>query len=569
VLEKLVHLLDLDDATVDRIRREAERRLAFVPITVAENLSWSEVSRIGVNQPDLPGVSIDVGQTRHYPFQDSLAHIIGYVAAVSETEQTGDPLLELPGFKIGKNGIEKHYDLALRGTAGTRKVEVNALGRVIREIERQEGQPGREVRLTIDNRLQIFAHERLSSERAAAAVVMDVHNGDILSLVSVPSYDPNAFSEGISSEEWQDLVQNPYNPLTNKAVAGQYAPGSTFKMAVALAALEHGISPDHTVYCPGHTELGDRRFHCWKRHGHGPMNMTSAIAESCDVWFYDVARRVGVDRIAEVSNRLGLGLDTGIELLGERSGLIPTRQWKRDNLGQPWHMGETLVIGIGQGFVLTTPLQLAVMTARLVNGGKAVVPRISYPIAGFNAEGQPAPEGIDSFQDSPPTEEMRAAATEVLDPNSTGHHPPDPAFDDIGFNPAHLEVLRNAMDEVVNGPRGTARASTLRVADFTMGGKTGTSQVRRISQAEREAGIRSGEDIAWRLRDHALFVGYAPAHDPRYAVSIIVEHAEGGSRAAAPVARDLLEETLRLQGFVTAERDAGEEGDENSGGEAG
>ncbi len=553
VLQKLVQLIDLDEATVERIRREAERRLAFVPITVAEHLSWSEVSRIGVNQPDLPGVSIDVGQTRHYPFQDALAHIIGYVAAVSESDQTGDPLLELPGFKIGKNGIEKHYDLALRGTAGTRKVEVNALGRVIREIERQEGQPGREVRLTIDNRLQSFGHQRLADERAAAAVVMDVHNGDILSMVSVPSYDPNAFSEGISATEWQELVQNPYNPLTNKAVGGQYAPGSTFKVAVALAALENGISPDHSVYCSGHTELGDRRFHCWKRHGHGSMNLTSAIAESCDVWFYDVARRVGVDRIAEVSNRLGLGVTSGIELLGERAGLIPTRQWKRDTLGQPWHMGETLVIGIGQGFVLSTPLQLAVMTARVVNGGKAVVPRLSYPVPGFDAQGRPLPEGLGATDYEPSPEERLAAATRAAGAVGPLPDPQGPTFDDMGFNPAHLDIVRNAMDEVVNGPRGTARASALRVADFTMGGKTGTSQVRRISQAERDAGIRSGEDIAWRLRDHALFVGYAPVHDPRFAVSVIVEHAEGGSRAAAPVARDLLEETLRLQGFVTAE----------------
>ncbi|MDW3204797.1 MAG: penicillin-binding protein 2 [Alphaproteobacteria bacterium] len=551
VLEKLAKLIDINEHTMARVLRETESRRAFVPITVAENLSWQEVSRIGVNQPDLPGVSIDVGQTRHYPYSEHMAHVVGYVGAVSEAEQTGDPLLDLPGFRIGKNGIEKHYDLALRGSAGTSKVEVNALGRVIREIDRQEGQPGREVKLTLDMRLQDFAGARLRNEKAASAVVMDIHSGDVLALVSVPSYDPNAFSEGIGASEWQALVKNPYGPLTNKAIAGQYSPGSTFKMAVALAAMENGIQPDHTVFCPGHVELGDRRFHCWKRHGHGSMDLHTAIEQSCDVWFYDVARRVGVDRIATVCKRLGLGEETGIELLGERGGLIPTRAWKREKRGQPWHMGETLVVGIGQGFVLTTPLQLAVMTARLVNGGKAVTPRLAYPLPGFDRHGKPI---VNSGQDGdmPPGETL-AEATEAV---AAGGPLPDrnaPEFEDLGFRDEHLATLLDAMNAVVNSDRGTARKSTLRFSDFTMGGKTGTSQVRRISQAEREAGIRSGEDIAWRLRDHALFVGFAPVHAPRYAVSVVVEHAEGGSRAAAPIARDLLEEVLRLQGYVTAD----------------
>lgn len=561
VLFKLSQLMELDDHTITRVQREARRRLAFVPITVAENLSWAEVSRIGVNQPDLPGVSIDVGQTRHYPYLEHMAHVIGYVSAVSEQDLTGDPLLELPGFRIGQSGIEKHYDLALRGASGTSKVEVNALGRVIREIDRQEGQPGQEVKLTLDMRLQDYAGRRMAGEKAASAVVMDVHTGDVHALVSVPSFDPNAFSEGIGAEEWQSLVRNPYGPLTNKAIAGQYAPGSTFKMAVALAGLENGISPDHRVYCPGHMELGDRRFHCWKRHGHGLMTMTDAIAESCDVWFYDVARRVGVDRIASVCRRLGLGETTGIELLGEADGLIPTRQWKREALGQPWHMGETLVVGIGQGFVLTTPLQLAVMTARLVNGGKAVLPRLTYPAQGFAKDGTPLPvddslNGIDL--------NGRHAGAEVADvqPGSPAfdgasvflHGDRQPVFEDLGFKKEHLDAMRVAMDEVVNGEKGTARKSALSIPGYTMAGKTGTSQVRRISSAERESGIRSGDEIAWRLRDHALFVGYAPAHNPRFAVSVVVEHAEGGSVAAAPIARDLLEKVLQLQGYVDAER---------------
>ena len=523
-LLKLAHLIDLSEHDVKRVLRETSRRRAFVPITVRENLSWEEVSRLGVNTPELPGVNIDVGQTRHYPYGRNMAHVIGYVAAVSEKElqKSDDPLLELPGFRIGKNGVEKEYDIALRGTAGTSQVEVNALGRVIRELRRQEGQPGHEVRLTLDMRLQDFIGERVKNEKAAAVTVMDVHTGAMLGLVSTPSYDPNAFSEGLRTEEWRDLVNNPHHPLTNKAIAGQYAPGSTYKMTVALAAMEAGISPDHSVFCPGHMELGDRRFHCWKRWGHGHMDMTEALEQSCDVWFYDVARRIGVDRIAAMAKRLGFGEPTGIDLAGERPGLIPTKAWKRATLGQPWHMGESLVIGIGQGYVLTTPLQLAVSTARMVNGGKAVRPHLA----------------------------MRR-----IDGNTVAPRVHDP-FPDTGIPKAHLNVVRRGMEAVVNGERGTARASRLRDTEMEMGGKTGTSQVRRISKAERDAGIRSGEDIAWRLRDHALFVGYAPAHDPRYVVSVVVEHGGGGSTAAAPIARDVLEEVLRIEARTVS--DAGD-----------
>ncbi len=526
-LLKLSHLIDLGEHDVKRVLRETHRRRAFVPITVRENLSWEEVSRLGVNTPELPGVNIDVGQTRHYPYGRNMAHVIGYVAAVSEKEleKSDDPLLELPGFRIGKNGIEKEYDLALRGTAGTSQVEVNALGRVIRELRRQEGQPGHEVRLTLDMRLQDFIGERVKNEKAAAVTVMDVHSGAMLALVSTPSYDPNAFSEGLRTEEWRALVNNPHHPLTNKAIAGQYSPGSTYKMTVALAALESGISRDHNVFCPGHMTLGDRRFHCWKRWGHGNMNMVSALEESCDVWFYDVARRIGVDRIAAMAKKLGLGEPTGIDLSGERPGLIPTKAWKRATLGQPWHMGESLVIGIGQGYVLTTPLQLAVSTARMVNGGKAVTPHLAqHDIDGAKVERR---EGQN--------------------------------FPDIGIPEAHLKIVREGMEKVVNGDRGTARASKLRETDVMMAGKTGTSQVRRISKAERETGIRKGEDIAWRLRDHALFVGYAPATDPRYVVSVVVEHGGGGSKAAAPIARDVLEEVLRIEGQAIS--DAGDAAD--------
>ena len=521
VLTKLARVVELEEHDVKRVLKEVSRRRAFVPITVRENLTWEEVSRVGVNSPALPGVSIEVGQTRHYPYGKNMAHVVGYVGSVSEKELTGDPLLELPGFKIGKNGIEKRFDIALRGRSGTSQVEVNALGRVIKEIKRIEGQPGQDVRLTLDMRLQDVIGERIKDEQAAAVVVMDAHTGAILGIASTPSYDPNAFSEGISTKDWQELVNNSRAPLTNKAIGGQYSPGSTFKVAVALAALEHGLTEDHSVYCPGYVQLGNRRFHCWKKHGHGTMTLTDAMRESCDVWFYDVARKVGVDKIAEMSHKLGLGERHDVGLIGTKSGLIPTKKWKKDARGESWHLGETLVVGIGQGYVLTTPLQLAVMTARVVNGGKAVKPFLS--VNKYDGD-EALPRDLDLFPDT-------------------------------GIPKRHLDIVMRAMDEVVNHPRGTAGRAKIEEENMQMGGKTGTSQVRRISKAERDSGIRKGEDIEWRLRDHALFVGFAPVHNPRFVTAVVVEHGGSGSKAAAPIAKDVLLEAQKLFAAETASTD--------------
>ncbi|RED54189.1 penicillin-binding protein 2 [Aestuariispira insulae] len=514
VLARLGQLIDLEDHEYRRVLKEVERRRAFVPVTVRENLSWEEVSRIGVNTPELPGVTIDVGQTRHYPYGPTMAHVLGYVAAVSEKDNRDDPLLQLPGFKVGKRGVERYYDLALRGQGGTSKVEVNALGRVIRELERNEGQPGHELRLSLDMRLQDYIGNRVADEKAASVVVMDVHNGEVLGLVSTPSFNPNAFSEGLSTEEWKALQNNPYKPLSNKTIAGQYAPGSTFKMSVALAALDHGISPDHRVFCPGHMDLGNHRFHCWKRHGHGWMNMTDAIRESCDVWFYEVGMKVGIEKIAAMARKLGLGDKTGLDLHGERAGLIPDKAWKERAIGERWQGGETVIAAIGQGYVLTTPLQLAVMTARMVNGGKAVVPHLT---------------------------KQKFEGRDLLDSNWV------PEFEDLGIPKKHLDIVLRGMDEVVNHPRGTANSAAIKEDGTEMGGKTGTAQVRRISEAERKSGILKGEDISWRLRDHGLFVGFAPVDNPRFAISVVVEHG-GGSKAAIPIAKDVMVEVQRLMG---------------------
>jgi penicillin-binding protein 2 len=503
-LDRVSRVVPLTDADRRRVAREIQRKRRFVPVTVRENLTWEQVATVELNALDLPGVAIEVGELRYYPHEAATAHILGYVGQVSEAELShADPVLSLPGFRIGKAGIEKYHEKALRGVAGTAQLEVNAVGRVIRELSRDDGQAGREVQLTLDMGLQRFVQNRLSSEESAACVVMDCHTGAIYALGSHPSYDPNQFTMGINAELWEDLLSNPTAPLSNKAVAGQYAPGSTFKAVVALAALESGIiNSRHTVFCPGHMDLGDHRFHCWKKGGHGTVDLVGALRHSCDVFFYDVARRIGIDRIAEMAKRFGLGGSLGLDLPFERVGLIPSREWKLAKMRASWQQGETLVASIGQGYVLATPLQLAVMTARLANGGYAVKPHL--------------------------TKQIRQLATEQT------------AWPSLGVRKENLELVIRGMTEVCNAPNGTAYKARIPIAGMEMAGKTGTAQVRRITMSERATGVKKNEDLPWRERDHALFVALAPIQAPRYACSVLIEHGGGGSAVAAPIARDVL-----------------------------
>lgn len=510
VLDRLAMIISINADQKARILKEIRRKKKFVPVTVREFLDWEDVARLEVNAPDLPGVTIDVGERRFYPNGIAAAHVLGYVGAPRREDLTGDPLLELPGFRIGRSGVERAFDKPLRGTAGASQLEVNAVGRVIRELDRQEGEAGRDVVLTMDMALQRSAMRRLGDE-SGAVIVMDIETGGLIVQASTPSFDPNAFTEGLSNAQWRALADNERAPLRNKAIAGEYAPGSTFKMVVALAALEEGvITPKTSFFCPGHLELGDGKFHCWKRHGHGHVDLVRSISESCDVYYYEIARKVGIDKIAEMSARFGLGTDLGLDVPGERTGLVPTKSWKRAVIGQPWVLGETLVAGIGQGFVLTTPLQLVTMTARMVNGGKAVFPHLARDVA------------------------RRGELTERV--------PREQAS--IGVDAGHLELMMKAMAEVTLDPRGTAYAARIKVPGLSMAGKTGTAQVRRITRREREVGVRTNEELPWRFRDHALFVGYGPVEKPRYAIAVVVEHGGGGSSVAAPIARDILTETL-------------------------
>lgn len=503
-LDAFKKIMPLSEAEEERIKKDLKRNRSFVPIKIRDNLSWEEVSRIQLNAPDLPGIVIDEGLTRYYPFGAGMAHILGYVSSVSDKDVKDDPLLEVPGFKIGKSGIEKYLEKALRGESGNLKLEVNAYGRIMKEIERVDGIPGKDVQLTIDSRLQQKAFE-LFGEESGAAVLLDVHTGEILAFVSAPSFDPNMMTQGLSTEDWNALLHNERNPLTDKAISGQYSPGSTFKMIVALAALEAGvIKPETRTYCAGKMFLGNHAFHCWKKEGHGHLNVVEALQHSCNIFFYETAQKLGIEKIADMARRFGLGSKINIGLENEKAGLIPDKEWKLRRFSEPWQQGESLISGIGQGYILTTPLQLATMTARLVNGGYEIKPTFLKVSDGEKSK-----------------------------------------IKKIDVSPANLELIKEGMYAVVNKPGGAAWRSQFDYHGQRMGGKTGTTQVRRITMKERREGIKKESELPWRLRNHALFVGYAPHDNPKYAVAVLVEHG-GGSSVAAPLAGKILREAVML-----------------------
>ncbi|KIN74851.1 penicillin-binding protein 2 [Sulfitobacter guttiformis] len=501
VMLRLARLINLTPEQVDSALRELNRSAPFLPVTIAEDVSWDAVSAVSVNAPALPGVSPEVGSTRVYPRGSDFAHVVGRVGRVSQMDLDAlddpDAVLRIPRFQIGKINVEAREEALLRGSAGTKQVEVNATGRVMRELERREGQSGAALQLTIDAKLQNYVQARLTGE-SAAVVIIDCEKGDIVANSSAPSYDPNLFIGGISSKDYDPLLTDKYRPLVNKTVQGAYPPGSTFKMMTAMAAIEAGIiGPDETVYCPGHLEVGGRRFHCWKRSGHGWVDLENSLKQSCDVYYYDLALKVGIEKISAMSNRFGLGIRHDIALSSVNSGLTPTKEWKLENRGEPWVIGDTVNASIGQGFMLASPMQLAVMTARLATG-RDVTPRLIKSVDGVE---QPV----------------------------KGNGPLD-------MNENNLRKMRKSMYAVMNDRRGTAYRSRIIAEDMRMAGKTGTSQVR--------SAVVDNKSVPWEQRDHALFVGFAPYDNPRYACAVLVEHGGGGSTAAAPIARDVMLQAL-------------------------
>lgn len=508
-LLELSKIIPLDENEINRVMAEIKKVRAFIPVTIKEQLTWDDVSKIEVNLHNLPGVLIEEGEIRRYPLGEAAAHLLGYVGLVNQAERKdGDSVLTVPGFRIGKMGIEKQLDERLRGKAGNIKVEVNALGRVVRELERDYGTTGESITLSIDADYQSFVQARLAKEKSASAVVMDVVTGSVYALASSPGFDPNLFSTRIPADKWEELLADPAVPLTNKAIAGQYPPGSTFKMITALAALESGaITATTKHFCPGHLDLGNHRFHCWKKGGHGSVNLRDALAESCDVYFYEVSKDVGIQRISDMAQKFGLGQKPTLEMPNVKPGLIPTKEWKMATFGKNWTVGETILASIGQGYLQATPLQLAAMTARLVNGGYNVSPSLIMDVGGKPIETSPKDR-----------------------------------WTKISVKEKYLAMVVDGMSAVINSPKGTARAQQIAEPEFRFGGKTGTAQVRRIQTQERAMGYKNQDHLPWHLRHHALFVGYAPIDNPRYACAVVVDHGESGSGSAAPIAKEILYE---------------------------
>jgi penicillin-binding protein 2 len=506
-LDTIGKVILLGDQQKKRILHDIAMNKKFVPVPIAENLTWDEFSRVNLHLPYLSGIQCDVGETRDYPFGPELVHILGYVASVSpeDAAHDDDPLMSLPGMRIGKRGIEKQFDKEIRGRAGASRVEVNAYGRIIRELGKDPGGPGQDVYLTIDRQVQALADQKLEGQ-SAAMVMMDVNTGDVIAMSSTPGFDPNLFNVGLSGQQWHDLTTDDHKPLLNKFMGGIYPPGSTFKTAVALAAIEAGIAtPEYHVSCNGVFNFGGHAFHCWQHKGHGTLDVVGGIQHSCDVFFYETARRVGIDAIEASAKKLGLGALTGIELPGEHSGLVPGKEWKQKTYKQSWQQGDTLSVGIGQGYVTVTPLQLCQQVARIASG-KQVSPRLVHSV-GNRVLARTEPAKLD-------------------------------------FSDEALEKVRLGMNKVMNEPGGTAYAQRIPIPGLEWAGKSGTAQVRVYSAEEHLRGMAKNASLEWKLRDNGMFIGFAPVSDPKYAVACIVEHGSDGHPQIV-AARDVMEFALQ------------------------
>jgi len=467
----------------------------FEKIKIFENLDWETLELIEANKNYLAGLELKQDFQRIYPESQYFSHILGYVNQPSKKDLLLPYILQMPKLNIGQQGLEKFFNENLVGKAGSREIEVNSSGRTIREISKQMSEKGDDITLTFDARLQKYLHEQLSNHRAGSIVVMDIASGDILSMASTPTYDSNLIVKKPNYEYWQELLNNPLSPLTDRSIQGVYSPGSTFKMIVAIAALKHNIiNSRNNFFCNGKISFGGRFFHCWKTKGHGEMNLEKAIQESCDVFFYKLSIKVGIDRIAEVAKDFGLGQIYPISIDNQKKGIVPSKKWKKDAYNENWYGGETLITAIGQGYVLTTPLQLAVMTARIASGGKKILPSV-----------------IKSSEEK--------------------------KFDTMQKYTNAIKIVQKAMFKVVNEKKGTA--NQFKSDAFQFSGKTGTSQVRQISMTERESEDFRNIVVEWKNRDHALFVGYMPSNKPKYSISIVIEHGGSGATTAAPIARDV------------------------------
>lgn len=505
IIEKLASVLDVSKETKDIFMMKIKNSRRKTIISLIDDLAWDDVARIETSAYLLPGISIESGIRRRYPYPSETSHFLGYVSLPSEKESEGSEadLFMHPDFRIGKFGIERSFDEALRGKYGVKYVEVNSHGISVRTLSVKTPVEGSKIHLTIDRRLQKFVTERIKDE-VASVIVMDVKTGEILSYASSPTFNPNNFVEGVSSQYWKELNEDPKKPLTNKPISALYPPGSTFKLMVAMAGLESGFNPNHKVHCSGKYQSGRRAFHCWKEGGHGTLDLMGGIKNSCNVYFFTLANQIGIEKISEMAKRFGYGEKFDISLYGGRAGNVPSDEWKRKVFKQPWVGGDTLNTAIGQGFVLATPLQMALVTARIANGGVPIKP---YLVRNHNIHKQ-----YDSLKSEPLIKD------------------------------AYVKFVQEGMNRVVNEAGGTAYGKRIDIKGFEMAGKTGTSQV--VSKRENE--MSKAESAINANQNHAIFVGFAPVGNPKYSISVVVEHGKSGSGAAAPIAKDIMLEVQTL-----------------------
>jgi len=528
VFFRLKSILKISDSKIFSLKRIIAKQKPWEPIIISNNLDWSEFSRVNLFLHELQGIEPVVSIARVYK-DSSSAHVLGYVSQVSAKDLKNKKYLKelsVPGMSVGKTGLERRLDKEIIGKVGFQRYEVNAFGKRIKQIQVDQGEAGKSFKTTLDTEVQKFTAEILK-DKAASVCVMDIYNGDIISMVSSPSYEPNAFVHGINKNYWNDLISNKRKPLINKAISGLYPPGSTIKTLVALSALENKIiNPSQRFKCTGKIELFGEKFHCWKKKGHGFMNLRTGMKRSCDVYFYEVARKLGVDRLSETAKKFGLGKKVLNNFVEERSGVVPSTSWKKKYIGQNWYLGETLHSGIGQGYFQSTPIQLCLMTAQIANGGFEIKPRILFDKTKNNLK-----EYLkfkNENPDQPLTQELLVSNFELK-----------PLFN----NQENIKIIKDAMYSSTNEPGGTSYRSRIEDNRFTFAGKTGSSQIKKFTEAQREAEVKQ-DQLKYENRDHALFIAFAPVNDPKYAISVVVEHGGTGSKSAAPIAKQVIKKVL-------------------------
>ena len=536
---RLKSIINLSSKKLFSLKKQIARKKSWDTIVISDNLSWSEFSRINLFLHELQGAQPIVSVARFYK-DDSSAHAIGYVSEISPRDLRTKKYLQnlnIEGVAIGKTGLESTLDEEMLGTPGYLRYEVNAYGKKVKQVATELGLKGKKFRTTLDQSIQKVSADALQNV-SGAVCVMDVYNGDIISMVSSPNFNPNSFVHGVNKNEWKQLNENIDKPMLNKAVSGLYPPGSTIKTLTALSALENDVvNPNLLIKCKGYIDLHGERFHCWKKKGHGVLNMKTAIKKSCDVYFYEVARKLGIDRLAKTAKKFGLGEKVLTNYREEKIGTVPSTKWKLNQIGKNWYIGETLHSGIGQGYFLSTPLQLCLMTAQLANGGFKIKPRI---LVGDNNEANNLKKYIDYRNENPTP--LGSIEKQIFNYNV------QPLF----RNQENINFVKDAMFAASNEPGGTSYGSRHRDKKFMFAGKTGSSQIKRFTPEQREAETKQSE-IAYLERDHAWFIAFAPVENPKYAISVLVEHGGSGSSAAAPIAKKVIKKVIERHEIRTSQ----------------